>query len=288
MLPGPFFVPRSLTTNHQSLLHMPNLLAIDIGNTNVHIGLFCDDRLAARWTLKTDTSRERDDYGATLTILFQRRGIEPESIQAAVLGSVVPPLTPVFEALLQEYCSVSPLVVRAGTRTGIRLVYDPPFELGADRIAHAVAVERLYSAPAIVVDFGTATTFDAIGDGGTYLGGAIAPGLAIAADALWQRTSQLHRSNLSFPERAIGRNTVEAVQSGLLFGHVGMTKEMIRRFRAELAPGATTIATGDLAPAMAEHVTEIQHVDLDLALQGLRLIHERNSELRTPNPSSEL
>lgn len=253
------------------------LLAIDIGNTNVHIGLFESDRLAARWRLKTDVSRERDDYGVALTVLFGRKGIEPETIDQAVLGSVVPPLIPVIESALQEYCSLRPLVVRAGTRTGVRLVYDPLFELGADRIAHAVAASRLYRAPAIVVDFGTATTFDAIGDNGAYLGGAIAPGLSIAADALWQRTAQLHRISLSFPERAVGRNTIESVQSGLLFGHVGMTKEMIGRFRKELAPDATVVATGEAARLMAEHITEIQHVDPDLTLQGLRLIHELNA-----------
>jgi type III pantothenate kinase len=256
---------------------MNTLLAIDIGNTNVHIGLFAGDSLEARWSLKTDVSRERDDYAAMLLVLFQRHKLDLDTVGQAVLGSVVPPLTPIFENLLREYCGVEPLVVRTGTRTGVRLVYDPPFELGADRIAHAVAVARRYGAPAIVVDFGTATTFDAIGEGGSYLGGAIAPGLSIAADALWQRTAQLHRSNLSFPERAIGRNTVEAVQSGLLFGHVGMAREMIGRFRSELGRTAQVVATGSMAPTMAGHVTEIQHVDLDLALWGLRYIHERNS-----------
>ena len=139
-----------------------------------------------------------------------------------------------------------------------------------------MAVEHLYGTPAIVVDFGTATTFDAIGEGGAYLGGAIAPGLSIAADALWQRTAQLQRINLSFPERAIGRNTVEAVQSGLLFGHVGMTREMISRIRGELAANARVIATGDLAELVSARIPEIGNLDPDLALHGLRLIHMRN------------
>jgi len=253
-----------------------SLLAIDAGNTSIHLGLFLGGNLTARWTLKTDTSRELDDYGAALTVLFQRAGLDPRSIDAAVLGSVVPPITPMLETLLEEYCSVRPLVVRTGTRTGIRLAYDPVRDLGADRIAHAVAVEHLYGTPAIVVDFGTATTFDAIGEGGAYLGGAIAPGLSIAADALWQRTAQLQRINLSFPERAIGRNTVEAVQSGLLFGHVGMTREMISRIRGELAANARVIATGDLAELVSARIPEIGNLDPDLALHGLRLIHMRN------------
>ncbi len=251
-------------------------LAVDIGNTNIHIGLFSDTDLRVRWRLATDVSKERDDYGVALTVLFEREDLDPRSIDWAVLGSVVPPLTPVFEDLLLTYCDVSPLVVRAGTKTGVRLVYDPLFELGADRIAHAVAAEHLYGTPAIVVDFGTATTFDAIGDHGSYLGGAIAPGLAIAAEALWHKTAQLKRITLSFPEQAIGRNTIEAVQSGLLFGHVGLTNEMIARFRQELAPDALVIATGELAEKMACHIPAIKHVDPDLALQGLRLIHERN------------
>ena len=253
-----------------------HLLAIDIGNTNVHIGLFHDQLLVARWRLATDVSRERDDYGVALTVLFGRAGVNPHCIDDAVLGSVVPPLTPVFQELLGEYCGVQPLIVRAGTRTGVKLLYDPLFELGADRIAHAVAAHHLYGSPAIVVDFGTATTFDAIGHQGTYLGGAIGPGLGIAADALWQRTAQLKRINMSFPDRAIGRNTVEAVQSGLMFGHVGLTNEMIDRFRGELTPDAHVIATGELAEMMADRIPAIQHVNPDLALQGLRLIHELN------------
>ncbi|HEV3310455.1 MAG TPA: type III pantothenate kinase [Chloroflexota bacterium] len=258
-----------------------SLIAIDVGNTNVHIGFFVGETLEARWSLKADTGRERDDYGVALTVLFERAGIEPTSISKAVIGSVVPPLTPLFESVLREYCSLAPLVVRAGTRTGVRLVYDPVFELGADRIAHAVAAEKLYDTPAIVVDFGTATTFDAVGSGGAYLGGAIAPGLSIGAHALWRRTAQLHRIGFAFPARAVGRNTLEAVQSGLLFGHVGMTKEMISRIRAEIGSGAGVIATGDHAHLISEHVTEIEVVDRDLALHGLRLIYERNASAST-------
>ena len=253
-----------------------HVLAIDIGNTNVHIGLFSGTELTVRWRLAADVSRERDDYGVALTVLFRRENLEPHSINFAVLGSVVPPLTPVFEDVLLHYCGIAPLVVRAGTKTGVRLVYDPLFELGADRIAHAVAADHLYGTPAVVVDFGTATTFDAIGEKGSYLGGAIAPGLGIAAEALWQRTAQLKRISMHFPDRAIGRNTVEAVQSGLLFGHVGLTNEMIDRFRKELPPHARVIATGDLAEMMAERIPAIEHVDADLALQGLRIIHDLN------------
>lgn len=256
--------------------HRSRLLAVDIGNTDIRVGLFDGDSVRARWSLAADATRQRDDYGVSLTVLFAREGIEPRSVDQAVVGSVVPPLLRVFDELIREYFGIEPLIVRTGVRTGSRLVYDPVFEIGADRIANAVAAHRLYGSPAVVVDFGTATTFDAIGPGGSYLGGAIAPGLAIAADALWQRTAQLHRIGLEFPDRAIGRNTVEAVQSGLLFGYVGLAKEMIGRFRAELNPTAHVIATGALAPVIAAHVPPIDRVDLDLTLHGLRLIHQLN------------
>jgi len=254
----------------------PLLLAVDIGNSTVHIGLFAGETLEATWSLKTDTGFECDDYGVALTVLFQRHGVDARDLGEGVIGSVVPPLTGVFESVLGEYCGLTPLVVRGGTRTGIRLMYDPLFELGADRIAHAVAVDKLHGAPAIVVDFGTATSFDAIGKDSVYLGGAIAPGLTIAADALWRRTAQLQRIDLRIPERAIGRNTAEAVQSGLILGHVGMTRDMIRRVGAEIEGAAHVIATGNHASLIAPHVPEIETVDCNLALQGLRLIYELN------------
>lgn len=251
-------------------------LAVDIGNTTVHLGLFRSAELDTTWSLKTDTSKEADDYGVALLVLLQRHGLDPACIGHAVIGSVVPPLTGLFEDLLARYCGVEPLVVRGGTKTGVRLLYDPLFELGADRIAHAVAAERLYRTPAVVVDFGTATVFDAIGQEGMYLGGAIAPGLTIASDALWERTAQIRRIDFRFPQRPIGRNTTEAVQSGLLFGCVGLTKEMIVRFGKEMEHVECVIATGKHAALIAPHVPEIAVVDENLALKGLRLIYELN------------
>jgi len=253
-----------------------HVLAVDIGNSSIHLGVFAGPALRAHWRLKTDTAQAPDDYGVALSVLFQRAGIALTSVAGAVLGSVVPPLLSVFEDVIREYLAVEPLVVRSGTRTGVKLMYDPLFELGSDRIAHAVAVHRLYRTPAIVVDFGTATTFDAIARDGSYVGGAIAPGLMVTADALWQRTAQLRRISLSFPERAISRNTAEAVQSGVMYGHVGLTREMIGRFRSELGPASMVMATGEIAPVMAERVPEIELVDLDLTLQGLRLIRDLN------------
>jgi type III pantothenate kinase len=252
-------------------------LAVDIGNTNLHIGLFAGDHIITTWSLQTDTGKEIDDWGVSLLVLFQQQDRDLADVDYAVLGSVVPPLTPVFEELLQRYCSLEPLVVRGGTRTGVPLRYEPLFDLGADRIAHAVAADKLYETPAIVVDFGTATTFDAIGPDGAYLGGAIAPGLTIAANALWERTAQLRRIDLRFPQRAIGRNTTEAVQSGLMHGHIGQTREMINRIRAELDDVRCVIATGKHANLIAPHVENIDVVDPNLTLQGLRLIHELNT-----------
>ncbi|HZT97532.1 MAG TPA: type III pantothenate kinase [Chloroflexota bacterium] len=254
------------------------LLTVDIGNTDLHLGLYDGDELRASWRLSADLNRTVDDYGALLTLLFARDAVEPGSIDAAVVGSVVPPLLPRIERVVEDYVGVTPLVVRTGIRTGVRLVYDPPFELGADRIAHAVAAERLYGTPAIVVDFGTATTFDAIGKDGAYVGGAIAPGLSIAAEALWHRTAQLSRIDLAFPDRAIARNTAEAVQSGLMFGHLGLTREMVARFRQELDGNPIVIATGEAALELGRRIPEVSHIDTHLSLQGLRLIHELNAQ----------
>lgn len=254
------------------------LLAIDIGNTNVTVGAFDGDRLVASWRLSTDPRRMADEYALQMQGLLPMKGVRPEVIAAVCLCSVVPPLTGVFQQMARTLFGGEPLVVGAGTRTGVRVVYDNPRDVGADRIVDAAAAFHYYGAPAVVVDFGTATVFDAISADGSYLGGAIAPGLHVAAEALFLNTSQLKRVELQAPKTAIGKNTVHSMQSGLVLGYAGLVESMVRRFKDELAaPTAKVVATGGLATLMAEHTSAIEVVDMDLTLRGLNYIHGLNT-----------
>jgi type III pantothenate kinase len=253
------------------------LLAIDIGNTNITLGLYKDDKLRASWRLATDHERMPDEYGILLTNLFHHAGGRPEDISGVAIASVVPPLTGKFDELCRKYLSREPLIVDGGTRTGVRIRYEDPKQVGADRIVDAAAAHKLYGGPACVVDFGTATTFDAISGNGDYLGGAIAPGIGIAADALFLRTAKLPRVELQPPPSAIGRNTVHSLQSGLLFGYVGLVEGMVSRFRAELGPSTKVIATGGLAELLAKHTGCIDILAPWLTLDGLKLIYDMNT-----------
>ena len=254
------------------------LLAVDIGNTNIVLGLYDGDRLAAQWRIATDHARMPDEYGMLLLDLFARSGQDPGSVRAIVLASVVPPLTGTFVEMCGRYFGRRPLVVDAGVRTGVRIRYDSPRDVGADRVVNAVAVYRVYGGPACVVDFGTGTTFDAISTEGDYLGGAIAPGIHIASEALFARTTKLPRIDIARPPRAIGTNTVQAMQSGILFGYVGLVEGMVARFRQELGPDMRVIATGGLAHLIAAETDVIEVVDEELTLKGLRMIWEMNRE----------
>lgn len=254
------------------------LLALDIGNTNISLGMFDGERLVATWRLSTDRAKMSDEYTALLTQLLQLRGLSPSDVDAAVMCSVVPPLTPTFVELCRERFGAEPLSVGAGTKTGIRILYDNPRDVGADRIVDAAAALRLYGGPVIVVDIGTATVFDAVTAAGDYLGGAIAPGMAIAADALFNSTSQLRRVEIAAPATAIGRNTIHAIQSGLTLGYADLVRGMVGRFNAELGGGAKVVATGGLAPILETEAGVFDDVNPDLTLTGLRLIHELNAE----------
>ena len=252
------------------------LLAVDIGNTNITMGVFDDDALAAKWRIATDASRLADEYALMVNQLLPYRGLSPAEVSAVAVCSVVPPLTPTFVELCRANFGVDPLVVGAGTRTGIRILYDNPRDVGADRIADAAAALHLYGGPAIVVDMGTATVFDAISEKGEYLGGAIAPGLSVASDALFHSTSMLRRVDLAMPPNAIGKNTVHAIQSGLVLGSAEMVRGMVARFDKELGGGSKVIGTGGLA-GLVERVANIfDVVNEDLTLAGLKLIHEMN------------
>ena len=252
------------------------LLVLDIGNTNVTLGVFEGSALKSTWRLATDARRMPDEYGFFMANIMSYRGVQPSDITGACICSVVPPLIPTFEEVCRNYFAVQPLTVSAGVKTGISIQYDSPRDVGTDRVADAVAALKLYGGPVIVVDFGTATVFDAVSADGKYLGGALAPGINLSADALYQSTSQLRRVELVPPATAIGKNTVAAMQSGLIFGYIGLVEGMVARFKSELGPEAKVIATGGLAELMARETTVFDAVNPDLTLLGLRMIYDLN------------
>jgi len=252
------------------------LLAIDIGNTTIHLGVFEDKELKATWQIASDVHRKADEYAALLLNLMQHQGLPITEIKDTVLCSVVPPLIATFTELSERYLKASPLVVGTGVKTGVRIRTDNPREVGADRIVHAAAAHHLYGGPAIIVDMGTATTFDTVSREGDYLGGAIAPGIGIAAEALFAQTAMLPRVELVRPKGAIGTNTIAAMQSGLIFGYVGLVEGIIARIQAELGEKAKTIATGGYARLIAKETKVFDIVNPDLVLIGLRLVYLMN------------
>ncbi len=252
------------------------LLAIDIGNTNITFGLYEGDRLGPRWRIRTIHEKTPDEYGILMLQLFEHQGRKEDAISGVAIASVVPPLSQAFEEASRSYVGIEPLLVDAGVRTGVRIRYDDPRQVGADRVVDAAAVKALYGVPACVVDFGTGTTFDAVSADGDYLGGAIAPGIGIAAQALFERTAKLPRVELSRPPSVIGRNTPHAMQSGLLFGYVGLVEGMVARFKAELGEETRVVATGGLAEVIAKETDVIDVVDPWLTLHGLRIIYDLN------------
>jgi len=254
------------------------LLALDIGNTNIVIGLFDGHSLVNHWRVATDERRTADEYALALQALLAQSGRTPREISAIVLSSVVPPLTPVIEGLLAKHYVADVLVVGPETDTGMPLRYLKPYEIGADRIVNAVAAYHKYGGPLVVVDFGTATTFDAVSADGAYLGGAIAPGIGISSEALFQQAARLARVKLVRPEQAIGQTTEAGLQAGIVFGFAGLVDELVRRISAELPTRPRVIATGGLADLVAGEAATIERVDPLLTLEGLRLIHERSRQ----------
>jgi type III pantothenate kinase len=252
------------------------LLAIDIGNTSISLGLYESEKLGSRWRLASDNERTPDEYGILLLQLLERAGIQAGRVEEIAIASVVPPLTGTMQRACREYLNANPLIIDAGTRTGIPLRYEDPKQVGADRVVNAAAVRRLYKGPACIVDFGTATIFDAISADGEYVGGAIAPGIGIASDALFRRAAKLPRVEIMRPPAAIGRNTVHSLQSGLLFGYVGLVEGMVTRFRAELGAEMKTIGTGSLVEMIARETLSIDMVEPWLALQGIKIVYDLN------------
>jgi len=255
------------------------LLAIDVGNTNIVLGVFDGPALIQSWRLQTLRERTSDELGLLVEGLFSHSRIERVQIRGVILGSVVPPLTGTIRAMVQRYFGVAAMVIEPGVNTVMPILYENPSEVGADRIVNAVAAFAKFgrsATPLIVVDFGTATTLDAITAKGEYLGGAICPGVTISADALFQRAARLPRIDVRKPARVVGRTTVGAMESGLFWGYVGMVEGLVKRMTGELGGKAVCVATGGLADVIAPETTLIQHVDADLTLHGLRIVWERN------------
>jgi type III pantothenate kinase len=251
------------------------LLVIDIGNTNTSLGVFDGEILVANWRLTTARERTGDEWGVHTRNLFALAGLDFKSIDAIAIASVVPPLNFTLKRMAEVYFQVTPLFVDHTIETGVPILYQPPSDVGADRIVDAVAAIHKYGAPCIVVDFGTATTFDAINAAGEYLGGVITPGITISSDALFQRAAKLPRVEIKRPQKVIGSATVEAMQSGLYYGYVGLVDDILRRMIAELGGAPRVIATGGLAPLIAKGSGFIETVDETLTLEGLRLVYER-------------
>lgn len=260
------------------------LLALDIGNTNIVVGVFRDDCLLQSWRLSTQRQRTADEMGMWVLQLFQHGQLAPREVDGVVMASVVPTLTRPTVEMAKRYFDRLPLVVEAGVDTGMPILYEPPSDVGADRIVNGVAAYERYGRPdgraLIVVDFGTATTFDAISARGEYLGGVICPGVNISADALFQRAARLPRVDVRRPESVIGRTTVGSIQSGLFFGYIGLVEGIVQRLRRELGDNVACIATGGLAEMIASDTPMIDAVDRDLTLHGLRLIWNRNKGIK--------
>ncbi len=254
------------------------LLALDIGNTNVTVGVFDGEKLKATWRITSDVHRMPDEYASVLLSLLSLEDIPVASVREGVLCCVVPSLEVIFISLLERYFGITPMVVGAGVKTGVKLATENPREVGADRVVNAAAAQRLYGRPVIVIDFGTATTFDAVSREGDYLGGAIAPGIDIAAEALFLRTAKLPQVELTRPKNAIGRNTVSAMQSGIIFGYIGLVEGIVARIRQELGGEARTVATGGYAEIIARETPVIDIVNPNLTLIGLRMIYDMNRE----------
>ncbi|GAV31698.1 MAG: type III pantothenate kinase [Anaerosomatales bacterium] len=253
------------------------ILGIDVGNTQTVLGLFDGDELDGHWRIATDASMTADELRVKVGGLLELEGVSFADVERVVLSSVVPALTDQYEVMAERATGTPPMVVGPGIKTGIPIRYDDPREVGADRIVNAVAAVEAYGVPVIVVDFGTATTFDVVDASGAYVGGAIAPGVETSADALFSRAARLAKVDLEAPSRVIGRNTTESVQAGLLLGEAAMVDGLVRRIQSELGASCRVVATGGLAARMAPLCETIDMVDPDLTLRGLLVLYRRNA-----------
>lgn len=252
------------------------LLVIDVGNTNIVLGIFKGKELMDYWRVSTNRLRTTDEYGVLIRNLFYLNGVNSDEIDAIIISSVVPPVMPTLERMCQRYFGLTPLIIGPGIKTGMDIKYDNPREVGADRIVNAVAAYEKFGGPVIIIDFGTATTFCAVDKKGNYLGGAICPGIGISTDALVQRTAKLPRIEVVRTDKVICRNTIESMQAGVFYGFVGQVDGIVARMRKELGCKAKVVATGGLAVIVAPATDAIDVVEPMLILEGLRIIYDRN------------
>jgi len=254
------------------------LFVIDIGNSNIVLGLYREEQIAAHWRIATKKQKTADEYGILVKDLFRSEGFSPEDVDGIIISCVVPPLLPIVEEMSQRYFQITPLVVGPGIKTGMPILYDNPKEVGADRIVNAVAAYTKYRRALIVVDFGTATTFDHISERGEYLGGIISPGIMISIEALFYHASKLPRIEVAKPRQIIGKTTINAMQSGIYYGYIGLVDGIVNRIKSEVGSKIKVIATGGLADLIAAESTTIETVEPSLTLEGLRLIHQMNQK----------
>ncbi|WP_338752566.1 type III pantothenate kinase [Bacillus sp. FJAT-52991] len=252
------------------------IFVLDVGNTNTVLGVYENDVLKYHWRIETNRNKTEDEYGMVIKNLFEHEGLTFSQIDGMIISSVVPPIMFSLEKMCQKYFNIKPLIVGPGIKTGLNIKYENPREVGADRIVNAVAGIHEYGSPLIIVDFGTATTYCYIDEDGHYMGGAIAPGVNISTEALYSRAAKLPRIEIARPDHIVGKNTVAAMQAGILFGYVGQVDGIVSRMKAQSQKNPTVIATGGLAPLIAEESTSIDVVDPFLTLKGLCLIYKRN------------
>jgi type III pantothenate kinase len=253
------------------------LLVIDVGNTNTVLGLYDQDELVHDWRIRTVADHTVDEYGMLIYNLYKNSRVRPRAIKDIIISCVVPTMLNILEPLCEKYFNVKPLIVGPGIKTGMPILYDNPREVGADRIVNAVAAYEKYGGDIIVVDFGTATTFDYISKKGEYMGGCISPGIMIASEALFNKTAKLPRVELSRPKSVIGKDTVSSMQAGILFGYASLVDGLVNRIKAEIKSDSKVIATGGLATIIAPEAKSINVVDEMLTLEGLRILYTRNS-----------
>jgi len=252
------------------------ILVIDVGNTHTVIGVYKEEKLLGHWRISTDLNKTEDEYGMLLKSLLFNSNLSFSDIKSVVISCVIPPASWILKKMSKDYFKVTAIVVEPGTKTGICIKLDNPKEVGADRIVNAIAAYELYGGPVIIVDFGTATTFCAIDKDGNYLGGAIAPGIEISAEALAEKTAKLPEIEIIKPKNSIGSNTISAMQSGIFFGYLGLTNGLIRRFKKELGEDSVVVATGGQAELIGNESKLIDKINPYLTLQGLRMIYEMN------------
>lgn len=253
------------------------LLVIDVGNTNTVLGLYDNDELVHDWRIRTVVDHTVDEYGMLIYNLYKNSRLSPRAIKAIIISCVVPPMLHILEPLCKKYFHIKPMIVGPGIKTGMPIFYDNPREVGADRIVNAVAAFEKYGGDIIIIDFGTATTFDYVSLKGEYMGGCICPGIMISSEALFHKAAKLPRVEISRPKTVIGKDTVSSMQAGILYGYAGLVDGLVERIRAEVKSNSKVIATGGLAKIIADETGSVQIIDEMLTLEGLRIIYKRNN-----------